>query len=256
MKLNEIFRYNLTIYKLKIIFLFLSSFFYFTSSVPEWIYFSIFFMYFVYGGLGITTMFHKCLTHGSYKTYKFIERLFSLFGTLSGTGSSIAWVAMHVEHHKFSDTENDPHSPKNGGIRIFLSNYNIDSKKINGPSKRLLRDKFHLFLHNYYLIIHLSWASFLFLLFGVDALFGFYIIPAALTMLMSYFIIYFCHSKIFGYQNFDANDDSKNNLFAGYFIFGEGWHNNHHKYPKKSNYKEKWWEFDLSYYIIKLIKID
>lgn len=255
MKLDELFRYNLNIYRVKIALCFVAviAYFYF-NEFQFWMIGSTLLMYFVYGGLGVATMFHKCLTHRSYTTSKFIERLFSLFGTLGGTGSSIAWVAMHVEHHKFSDTSNDPHSPSIRGAKVLLLDYNIDSKKVNGPSKLLLRDNFHLFLHNYYAVIHASWAATLYFLFGVEALLGFYLIPMLLTVIMSNYIIYFCHNKKFGYQNFDARDNSRNNLIGGYLVFGEGWHNNHHMYPRKPNFKEKWWELDISYQIVKLIK--
>lgn len=255
MKLNDLFRYNLNVYRCKIALYLVATLVYlFYFNPASWIIFTVLGMYFVYGCLGVATMFHKYLTHRSYKTSKFVERLFSLFGTLGGTGSSIAWVAMHVEHHKYSDKEKDPHSPSLKGAKVLLLDYDIDSKKLNGPSKFLLRDKFHLFLHNYYAIVHILWALTL-VLFGIDFLFGFYIIPMLLTVFMSNYIIYFCHNKKFGYENFNANDNSRNNLIGGYFVFGEGWHNNHHKYPNKANFREKWWEFDLSYQIVKIIQL-
>jgi len=256
MKLNDLFRYNLPVYRVQIAVFFIAAIAYlFTTTLSLWMITLILLMYFVYGCLGVATMFHKYLTHRSYKTTKFIERLFSLFGTLGGTGSSIAWTAMHVEHHKYSDTENDPHSPLVKGVKVFLLDYNIDSKKLNGPSKLLLRDKFHLFLHNYYALIHISWAVFL-LIFGINFLFTIYILPMLLTVIMSNYVIYFCHSNKYGYSNFDANDLSRNTLIGGYLVFGEGWHNNHHKYPRKANFREKWWEFDLSYQIVKLIQVN
>jgi stearoyl-CoA desaturase (delta-9 desaturase) len=161
---------------------------------------------------------------------------------------------MHVEHPKYSDTENDPHSPSIRGAKVLLLDYNIDSKKLNGPSKLLLKDRFHLFLHNYYALVHVAWAALL-LTFGIHFLFAVYVIPMLLTVFMSNYVIYFCHNKKYGYANFDAGDSSRNNLFGGYLVFGEGWHNNHHKYPRKANFKEKWWEFDLSYQIVKLIQV-
>lgn len=254
MKLSEIFRYNLGLYRVKIGLFFLATLVYFYfNTFYSWMILSTLLMYFVYGGLGVTVTFHKLLTHRSFTTSKFIERLFSLFGTLGGTGSSIAWVAMHVEHHKHSDKTLDPHSPSVRGLGVLILDYNIDSKKLNGPSKVLLRDKFHLFLHNYYGFIHLAWILSLSAV-GHEFLMGFYVLPMLLTVIMSNYIIYFCHNKKFGYANFDAGDCSTNNLLGGYLVFGEGWHNNHHKYPRKANFREKWWEFDLGYQIVKLIK--
>lgn len=254
MKISELFRYNLNTYKVIVaLYFILAILFFIFGEVNMWMIPVILLMYFVYGGLGVATTFHKLLTHRSYQTTKTIERLFSIFGTLGGTGSSIAWVAMHVEHHKHSDKISDPHSPAQKGLRVLLLDYNIDSKKLNGPSKVLLRDPFHVFLHNYYGLVHLTWAVLL-VSWGLDVLFSFYIIPMILTVVMSNYIIYFCHSSGFGYRNFDSDDNSRNNLIGGYLVFGEGWHNNHHYHPRNANFKQKWWEFDLAYQVVKLIR--
>jgi stearoyl-CoA desaturase (delta-9 desaturase) len=50
-------------------------------------------------------------------------------------------------------------------------------------------------------------------------------------------------------------DHSTNNWILAIPTWGESWHNNHHRYPKRSSFGEKWWELDLSAIIIKLIKI-
>ena len=71
--------------------------------------------YFLYVGLGISVTFHRQLTHKSYKTHPWIIKLGTLLGTLSNTGSSIVWVAIHMNHHRHADTEKDPHSPKHQG---------------------------------------------------------------------------------------------------------------------------------------------
>ena len=53
-----------------------------------------------------------------------------------------------------------------------------------------------------------------------------------------------------GYRNFETTDQSKNNFILGYLAWGEGWHNNHHHNQKKFHFQCKWWEFDLSGFII------
>ena len=79
--------------------------------------------YFIYGCLGIVVTYHRLLTHQSYNTYPYIVKLFSLFGCLGGTGSPMAWVAIHINHHLKSDKINDPHSPYYKGLKIFALNY-------------------------------------------------------------------------------------------------------------------------------------
>ncbi len=57
-----------------------------------------------------------------------------------------------------------------------------------------------------------------------------------------------------GYKNYSPNDSSVNNLLTGYFVGGEGWHNNHHADPKNYIFGHKWWELDLAGIYIRLIK--
>lgn len=127
----------------------------------EWWALSIF-VYFCTGCLGITITYHRYLAHKAFKMPKVFEYLFSIFGAFGGTGSTIGWLAVHNVHHKFSDLDKDPHSPHLLGLRLLLTNYNY---KFNPrDAKPLLRDKFHIFLHQYYNLILLIWALFLFAL--------------------------------------------------------------------------------------------
>jgi stearoyl-CoA desaturase (delta-9 desaturase) len=56
--------------------------------------------------------------------------------------------------------------------------------------------------------------------------------------------------KQFGYRSFETSDQSKNNFWVGLGAFGEGYHNNHHAKPRCAAHGLKWWEFDLTRYII------
>ena len=71
----------------------------------------VFIGYFVYGCLGIVVTFHRLHTHGSYSPRPWLAKLFAVFGCLGGTGSPLAWVAIHINHHLKSDKPGDPHSP-------------------------------------------------------------------------------------------------------------------------------------------------
>jgi stearoyl-CoA desaturase (delta-9 desaturase) len=68
-------------------------------------------VYAVTGSIGASATFHRLLSHRSYKAPAWWEYVGTVIGTLGGVGSSIAWVAIHREHHRFVDTERDPHSP-------------------------------------------------------------------------------------------------------------------------------------------------
>lgn len=73
------------------------------------------FMYFVLNGLGMIMTYHRLLTHRTFKCSKWLEYLMTFITTFSFTGSSITWIAIHRKHHRYADTEKDPHSPDHLG---------------------------------------------------------------------------------------------------------------------------------------------
>jgi stearoyl-CoA desaturase (delta-9 desaturase) len=60
-------------------------------------------------------------------------------------------------------------------------------------------------------------------------------------------------SHIYGYQDYYTGDHSKNNWFLSIITLGEGWHNNHHFYQSSTRQGFKWWQLDITYYILKLM---
>jgi fatty-acid desaturase len=58
-------------------------------------------------------------------------------------------------------------------------------------------------------------------------------------------------AHLWGYRNYETHDDSRNNLWAGIFCNGDGWHNNHHADPSSARHGHKWWEIDLSWLTIR-----
>jgi fatty-acid desaturase len=214
----------------------------------------VFLIYSFTSSVGMSITFHRLLSHGSFIP----RRGFEVIGTLAGiyglTGSSIAWVNNHRAHHKFNDTEKDPHSPKHLGyakvqwLSMFSSNNSLRFIKV------LRKDNFHVFLHRYYFLIHgIILGSFL-TMFGLHNTCVFYLAPAAVLWNLGSCINTVCHSW-FGYKNYEIDDTSKNNLLLGIIMWGEGYHNNHHAHPGLAKYGHKWYELDLSWYLIKILQI-
>ena len=106
------------------------------------------FMYFMNGCLGMIMGYHRLLTHRSFQCPVWFERFITLCATIGLTGPAIDWVAIHKAHHRFADTEKDPHSPDHMGIfRVhFLTMFARVDIKYAG---RLLRDRFLLFQRKY-----------------------------------------------------------------------------------------------------------
>lgn len=213
--------------------------------------------YFLYGCLGIVVTYHRRLTHNSYQTYPTLTKILSVLGCLAGTGSPLAWVAIHINHHLKSDKVDDPHSPLYKGIKIFTLDY---VNEVNNDTKwrmrSLVTDKFQQFLHRYYFAIIATYSLVLYLIGGFYLLVFFHLMPALITGLMSNVVNYVGHKPnwLGGYRSYNLNDQSSNNWLWAIPSWGESWHNNHHRFPKDYTFKKQWYEFDISGAIINLIK--
>ncbi len=208
--------------------------------------------YFLTGCLGITVTFHRYLSHHSYKMNKFFEYLFSFLGSMGGTGSTIGWVAVHKQHHHNSDKNTDPHSPKILGWKVLFPNYKFSMNKWS--LRHLITNPFHLYLHEYYFLIMAVWGLLIFSFFGLNGFVFIFCFPIVLQIWISVLSNYANHLPGFGYRNFETHEDSINSSILALLTWGEGWHNNHHKYPSRYSFQYKWWELDISGLIIKAIK--
>jgi len=212
----------------------------------------VFLVYFFTGGIGMTVTYHRLLTHKSFKTNKFFEYFGTFCATLGLTGSSITWTAAHRQHHGNTDKQNDPHSPLVLGYvwAQFLSMFS----PINISRSPVIGDKGHQLFHKYYLHINLAWATLMFALGGTWALMTLYIVPAVVLWNAGSLINTVCHTPFLGYRRYNVPDRSTNNPVLGLLMWGEGWHNNHHRFQSRANIGERWWEIDIGYYVIKLIR--
>jgi len=206
------------------------------------------FVYFLTGALGITITYHRYLAHKSFQMPRSLEYLFSFFGAMGGTGSSIGWMAVHKAHHKHSDTDKDPHNPHKIGLKLLLSSYQYTFNFWD--AKTLLNSKFHLILHRYYYLIMTIWAMFLYTI-NINCLIFLFFIPICFQIWASNISNYANH--MFGYQNYTTTDHSKNTWWVSAITWGEGWHNNHHAEPWSYTFQRRWWEIDVSGYVIYLI---
>jgi len=208
-------------------------------------------IYYVFSSIGITVGFHRYLTHRSFKTNKFWHIVMSVMGTMVAQGSSIAWAAIHRQHHKYSDQPKDPHSVHQiGGIRAWLTLWDRDIIEHN--TKDLLRDPVQRWLHKHYLEIHLGMIA-VFAVIDPWLVVYAYSLPIVLTLHTSGIFNVATHWH--GYRNFNTPDHSYNTWYVNIFALGEGWHNNHHQHPTSYTTKVKWWEIDPLAWFIKAIKV-
>lgn len=210
------------------------------------------FTYWVTGVLGINVGLHRLLSHRSFKTSKFWEKITSLIGVVTTVGSPLAWVAIHRQHHRICERPGDPHSP------YLLGNFKAwfgfwDYVRIDFKLVRDLRtDSFQKFLHKNYLYIILGYCVLLSLIDPWMIVFV-YAIPACLCLHSTSAIIVIAHRH--GYKTYELkHDESRNSWIANLITLGEGWHNNHHAKPYAWSNWEKWWEWDIPSLVIRAIK--
>jgi stearoyl-CoA desaturase (delta-9 desaturase) len=209
------------------------------------------FVAFLFAGIfGVNIALHRYFSHSSFKTNKFWDWFLLISSFFPMLGSPAAWGSVHVYHHIHSDTDKDPHSPKNAGK--FGSWFTLwpEMKIPLSIFKHFARDKRILFLHRHYFklivayvvalgIINPLLIPFLFAIPAVGCFHG----AAAIAVLP--------HLNIGGYRNHNTTDNSHNNVLAWILSLGEGWHNNHHHNSRNYRHGEKWWEIDPSAFIIK-----
>jgi stearoyl-CoA desaturase (delta-9 desaturase) len=163
---------------------------------------------------------------------------------------------MHREHHAYSDTKDDPHSPINGFFKsYFLSMMYFPKMEF---VKDHLRSREMLFFHKHYWKINAAYALTLLVLFGPLGVVVCHFVPAFFSWQGVSVVNAISHStfdlpSIVGYKNYENKDNSKNLYLIGYLTFGEGWHNNHHADPKNPNFGIHWYELDLISNILNLM---
>jgi fatty-acid desaturase len=213
---------------------------------PWWILVSVLVWHFI-GSLGISIGYHRLLSHRSFETTLFKKRLLSSIGCLATGGSPIAWVGAHRLHHKHVDTINEPHSWQNIGMaRVYFHNW----AHITIPRsviKDIVQDPFQVFLHRYYFYILTSWVILLFLI-SPEVMIFTYCLPAVLAFHAFGMINLFGH--LHGYQTFKTVGTATNSWVANLLTCGEGWHNNHHRFPSLYRIGLKSNECDFSAWIL------
>lgn len=209
------------------------------------------------GGIGICLGYHRYFTHRSYSTPRPVQWLLAIFGCMAGEAGPIAWVAAHRYHHTYSDTDQDPHSPKKGflwshvswlfGRENFLANY--DSYKKYCPD--MTKDKVVVFLDKWHLLPTFALGAVLYWMGG----WSFVVWGVFVRSLMVYHSTWLVNSAshIWGYRSYKTTDASRNNWWVALLTFGEGWHNNHHAFQRSARHGLRWWEVDLTYRTIQLL---
>ena len=228
---------------------------------------------YVLTGLGVTIGYHRLYTHKSFATRGPIAAFFGICGSMAVQGPLIWWCATHRKHHQHSDDILDPHSPHAGrapGMVGFAKGF-LHSHvgwlfaDITPEMKRyvpdLLGDKTTLRISNAFPLLVLAGFAIPALIGGLvtmtwmGALLGF-LWGGVVRMLLLHHVTWSVNSvcHIWGAKEYNSGDESRNNPVMGILAFGEGWHNNHHAFPASARHGLRWWQFDMSWVVIRSLE--
>ena len=223
-------------------------------------------LFYVIRMFSITAFFHRYLSHKTFQTSRVVQFIFVLIGTMSAQRGPLWWAAHHRYHHRFTETEQDPHSSTHGfwysHIGWFLNEYNFALRK--DVIKDWLKYPELVWLDRFCVIIVLLTATAIYFLgewvaivqpqlgtSGLQLLVWGFVVSTVLLIHATLCINSLAH--LYGSRDFDTDDQSRNNLFLSIITLGEGWHNNHHYYAGSVRQGFYWWQIDVTYYVLKIM---
>lgn len=224
--------------------------------------------FFVLRMFAITGFYHRYFAHKTFRTNRFWQFVFAVIGASAAQRGPLWWAAHHRHHHQHSDTGQDLHSPQEQGFwwshvgwftcdAAFLTDYRRVGDWARYPELR--------FLNRFDALVPLAclfaiyalgealaaWAPSL----GTSGLqltvWGFFISTVALfhgTVSINSL------AHVWGRRRFETSDDSRNNFWLALITLGEGWHNNHHRWPASARQGFRWWEIDITFYLLWLME--
>lgn len=217
----------------------------------------------------ITGFYHRYFSHRTFKTSRAMQFAMGVLGNSAAQRGPLWWAAHHRHHHRHSDTENDIHSPHAHGLyeshigwlttrEAFPTNFDAIPDFAKYPELR--------FLNRYDVLVPLLLAVSLFGLgmwleaaapgLGTNGMQMFvwgFVVSTVVLLHGTCLVNSLAH--LVGTRRYETKDKSRNSMFIALVTMGEGWHNNHHKYPGTVRQGFYWWEIDMTYYLLKLMSM-
>jgi stearoyl-CoA desaturase (delta-9 desaturase) len=226
---------------------------------------------YIFGSLGISAGYHRMLTHQGFKCPKWFERTLTTLGVCSLQDSPARWVLVHRVHHQHSDHQEDPHTPMVNGLWahvgwLFIENRALTSADVYDRYVRdILKDPYYMWLQRNmnWLWVYVGHAI---AFYGLGFLIGWtwtgtaaggvqlgtqwFLFGAVYRTLWTWHTTWAINSAthMWGYQNYETRENSRNSWIFGILGYGEGWHNNHHADPRSASLGHRWWEIDMTFW--------
>jgi stearoyl-CoA desaturase (delta-9 desaturase) len=203
---------------------------------------------------GITAGYHRYFAHRSFKTSRLFQFLLAWLGCSAMQKGPLWWAAHHRNHHRYSDTPDDPHSPRTNSVWWSHVGW-VLARDYEGTNWQAIRDWSRFpelrWLNRHHWVPGLLLATLCLLIGGWSGLAWGFFVSTVLLYHAVFAVNSLCH--IFGRRRFATTDESRNNVLVALLTLGEGWHNNHHHYQSSANQGFFWWEIDVSYYMLKVL---
>jgi stearoyl-CoA desaturase (delta-9 desaturase) len=200
--------------------------------------------------LFVTGAYHRYFSHKTYKLNRFWQFVFAFQAQASAQKGVLWWAANHRHHHRYSDTEQDLHSPRKGFWwshvgwilcdKYKATDYDLVKDFAKYPELRWLNK------HDW--IAPWTYGVVAFLIGGWPGLIVGFFWSTVLLWNTTFLVNSAAH--VFGRRRYETSDTSRNSLLIALVTGGEGWHNNHHHYQGSARQGFFWWEVDLTYYFL------
>jgi stearoyl-CoA desaturase (delta-9 desaturase) len=198
----------------------------------------------------ITAGYHRYFSHRSYRMNRVAQFVFAFGGLTCAQKGPLWWASNHRNHHKFSDTDRDIHSPRKG---FWWSHVGwILCDKYNETNVEQIKDFAQYpeirWLDKLNWIGPWSLGVACFLIGGWSGLVVGFFLSTVLLWHSTFLVNSLAH--VMGRRPYKTEDTSKNSLIIALITAGEGWHNNHHRYQSSARQGFRWWQIDTTYYVL------
>ncbi len=231
----------------------------------SWKYLLLFGINYFIGMFFITGGYHRYFSHRTYKLARVPQFIMAWMASCSAQRGILWWAATHRDHHIHSDSVEDVHSPVQRGFWYSHMGWIFDPKN-RGYNPKKIADfgKFPelVFLDKYFWIPTVVYALVMFFAGGLigESVHKSFLIAGLSSLTWGYLVVLLCQyqasycvnslAHVYGSKRFDTGDESRNNLWLAIITLGEGWHNNHHYCKSSCRQGYKWWEIDMTFYIL------
>ncbi|HEY3061829.1 MAG TPA: acyl-CoA desaturase [Chloroflexota bacterium] len=183
--------------------------------------------------LGLTTGYHRMLAHRGFRAPGLVRFVLLVLGSMAIEGAPLDWTANHRKHHARSDREGDPHSPLDGLLHAHLGwLFSAEQADAQHYCQDIIQDRLVVFVDRTNVVWSLLSLAVPLALGGWSGLLWGGFVRTFLLHHATWSVNSVCHT--FGTRSFVTADRSRNQWLVGLLALGEGWHNNHHAFPRSA----------------------